>query len=56
MCETEITDTVKSGTIVVVVDNQYTAESDSPFSFVVSFLLTWNQFSVPSLNRVWDHI
>ena len=36
VCETETTDTVKSGTITVVVDNMYTAESDSPFSFVVS--------------------
>ena len=49
VCETEVTDTVKSGTIVVVVDNQYTAESDSPFSFVVSFLVL-NDFSVPLVN------
>lgn len=34
MCETEITDAAKSGTIVVVVDGSYTAESDTTFSFV----------------------
>nr|KAG5704612.1 hypothetical protein BaRGS_031876 [Batillaria attramentaria] len=34
VCETEVSDTPKSGTIVVVVDGQYTAESDSTFSFV----------------------
>ncbi|XP_076468636.1 plexin-A2-like isoform X2 [Babylonia areolata] len=34
VCETEMTDAVKNGTITVVVDNLYTAESDSPFTYV----------------------
>ncbi|KAL8618189.1 hypothetical protein ACOMHN_059196 [Nucella lapillus] len=34
VCETELTDIVKIGTITVVVDSLYTAESDSPFTYV----------------------
>ncbi|XP_025108033.1 plexin-A2-like isoform X2 [Pomacea canaliculata] len=34
VCETEMTDKAVNGTITVVVNNQYKAESDSPFSFV----------------------
>ncbi|XP_076447881.1 uncharacterized protein LOC143284775 isoform X2 [Babylonia areolata] len=34
VCETEVTEKERTGTVVVVVDNKYTAMSDSNFSFV----------------------